>query len=75
MRRSYVEQRGAWVWLLGRAVVTLGCVCERPSTCYRVALAAMLARCGAIYAGERPPAPWWPEAADLRLPMTRVAQA
>lgn len=53
MRASYRAQRAAWDALLARGEVTLLCYCTDAAHCHRTALAHILEKLGAHYAGER----------------------
>ena len=57
MRRSYLRERDAWARLLAQESATLVCFCDLvawPGQCHRILLAGILAKCGAVYEGERP---------------------
>lgn len=54
MRRSYATDRAAWDELLARERATICCYCRAANGCHRSVLAAILAKLGAVYEGERP---------------------
>lgn len=53
MRRSYVEKRGRWDWLLAQERVVLVCYCVDATHCHRAILRAdILPKLGATDGGE-----------------------
>jgi uncharacterized protein YeaO (DUF488 family) len=53
MRASYRKNKGAWLNILKRDVVTFVCFEKAGEFCHRLILAAIFEKLGATYAGER----------------------